>query len=53
MAIDIDLLEPELTQILAQQPVVLPAWDPMGALASNVEELFSAEGPRGSVRSKL
>ena len=53
VAIDIDLLEPELTQILAQQPVVLPAWDPMGALASKVEELFAAEEPRGVVRSKL
>jgi bleomycin hydrolase len=46
VAVDIDLLAPELIEILGQEPVVLPAWDPMGALAGNVEQLFSVEEPR-------
>jgi len=29
-----ELLPPELRQALATEPIVLPAWDPMGALAS-------------------
>lgn len=53
VAVDIDLLEPELTEILAQDPVVLPAWDPMGALAGNVEELFCVQDSCGSISSKL
>ena len=49
VAVDIDLLAPELTEILAQEPVVLPAWDPMGALAGGVEEVFCGS----TVSSKL
>ncbi len=33
VAVDIDSLEPEIQAIMAQEPTVLPAWDPMGALA--------------------
>ena len=49
VAVDIDLLAPELIEILAQEPVVLPAWDPMGALAGGVEEVFCGS----TVSSKL
>lgn len=33
IAVRRDRLDPELQRALAQDPVVLPAWDPMGALA--------------------
>ena len=29
-----DVLPAELTPVLAEEPVVLPPWDPMGALAT-------------------
>jgi bleomycin hydrolase len=53
VAVDIELLTPQLIEILGQEPVVLPAWDPMGALAGNVEQLFSTEEIRGAASSKL
>ena len=33
VAVDIDMLSPEIAVIMAQTPTSLPAWDPMGALA--------------------
>jgi bleomycin hydrolase len=34
IAVRKDELSPELQEALEQEPIVLPAWDPMGALAS-------------------
>ncbi|ABY24456.1 aminopeptidase C [Renibacterium salmoninarum ATCC 33209] len=33
VAVDRTKLSPELQAALAKEPIVLPAWDPMGALA--------------------
>ena len=33
VVIDKKYVDDEVIQVLQQQPVVLPAWDPMGALA--------------------
>ena len=35
IAVRRDRLPPELQAALAQEPIVLPAWDPMGALAGS------------------
>lgn len=33
IAVEIDMLAPDVAAVLTQQPEILPAWDPMGALA--------------------
>lgn len=33
VVVDKKLLPPEVLDVMQQDPIVLPAWDPMGALA--------------------
>eukprot|EP01051_Picozoa_sp_SAG22_P006325 SAG22_NODE_408_length_10942_cov_6.157429_10_plen_55_part_00 len=50
IAVDVSMLAPDVAAVLEQAPAVLPAWDPMGALAVCTEPADNSPQPQGAAR---